>query len=76
MLKQIKQFFCFHSTVRVIRYHANVVPESWKSKLLYIDRYRVHNFVQCVHCSKVLNTDQREFLYQQNNIADNKGVSE
>lgn len=68
---RLRALWCRHGTVRVVRCHSNVVPDDWRYKLLYVDRYKVHNFVQCVHCDKVLETDQQEHLYD-----DAKGLPE
>ena len=65
-----RQFFCQHSKVKVIRYHASKVPPSWKPNLLYVDRHEVHNFVKCVRCDMILATEQREKLFEQKEDAD------
>lgn len=57
-----RQLFCFHRTVRVIRYHKKAVPAAWVGKELYVDDLDVVNFVQCVHCDKIFSTNQKEKL--------------
>jgi hypothetical protein len=65
MFAALRQLLCQHNIVRVIRWHRECVPQAWKTRLLYVDRHHVHNFVQCVSCSKVLSVDQKERLYEQ-----------
>lgn len=64
-LGRLKALVCRHSVVEVVRWHRNSVPENQKDKLLYVDRHKVHNFVQCRKCRTVLGTYQIERLYEQ-----------
>lgn len=58
----LKQLFCKH-VLEVARYHQSVVPSKSRKKLLYIDKHKVHNFIQCGKCGKVFDTAQRDKLF-------------
>jgi hypothetical protein len=58
----LKQLFCKH-ILEVVRYHQSVVQPELRKKLLYIDRHKVHNFIQCGKCGTVFDTAQRDKLF-------------
>lgn len=66
----IRRFFCKHDVVHIIRYHRNCVTPDMVKKLLYIDRLKVHNFVQCCKCGEILYTNQfeGEKLFEQRDV--------
>lgn len=46
-----------------MRCHPTVVRPEMEGKLLYVDKYGVHCFVQCVKCKAFLRGKQREPLF-------------
>ena len=44
MITYLRHIFCRLNTVRVIRFHADVVPKKWKGKMNKL-RTQIHNFV-------------------------------
>lgn len=66
LIQRLRALLCRHSTVRVIRWHWKCVTPAMRGKELYVDRFKVHNFVQCCSCKRILNTDQAgERLFEQ-----------
>jgi len=65
--KKMFKFLCRHNRVRVIRWHPDILPESWKDKILYVDDKGdgIINLVCCDKCGKILDTNQKERLYAQ-----------
>lgn len=58
-----KHLLCNH-VVKIERYHPTVVPKEMETKVLYVDKLGVWNFVGCTKCGKIFNTAQYEKLFE------------
>lgn len=53
----LKQLLCRHDTVTIFRAHAKSdFAREHGSRVAWVDRLNVHNFIVCHRCDQVLNT--------------------
>lgn len=61
--KELWKPLCRHETVYIQRRHRNTVQGIPAEKLLFVDRYEVHNFVKCSDCGECLNVDRKRMRF-------------
>lgn len=57
MYKSLKQLFCTHSTVEIIRANKNslfALNSKNRRKVAYRDIHECDNYIQCARCKKLL----------------------
>lgn len=64
----LKQLFCQHTELSVVRWHPDVVEPDMVGKELYRDELGVANFIRCRNCKKIFKGVQRESLWRANDI--------
>lgn len=72
LLQWLRQLVCRHKAVRIVRRHRDTLFPDMRGKVLFIDRLKVVNLVECASCRKLFYPAQTEPLFDSVAVYDSR----